>query len=351
MIVVFLDELFAPDASDDVRLVALLAGAYGRYKIELSPAYRPSRETAFHRWVEQQSAQIRARILVALEEGHKAPRYARAGGGREPTIIVEDRGEPLWPDTFEHGPARVPLAVAQDLLSRPLRLLLENDLNDWAFLEKVVPEAWKKRWSRAVEKRWIEPEHGGGIEGVRSKVEHVADDPARRLRTWAMFDSDGRRRKDASPQAEDTRKACEEWGVAHCRLERRAIENYIPRDTLYDWALRRRPAASRDAKLACVRAFYAMERDEHRHFFNMKDGFAGDEGSGQGVCSIYSDPSVDRVALRTGFHRSIAQHVWSDSERDGGGRPRVYAISEQAFVNDGFDVERNDIFQSIFSRL
>lgn len=324
MIVTLDEALFHAEVADDVALLSVICDGLGRYKVHTRPAYRPIDDNLVNRWVADQSARVQARARIVLEEGLKAPEYALERGAREPRLVVENRGEPEWPDSFDLGPARLPLSIARQLLARPLRLLLENGRNDWAFLAKVVPLAWKARWERAVAERWVEEHNAGGITEMRRIVEEqLAGDPVRRLRTWAMFDSDGQRTGDASQNSEDTRRACESWGVAHHRLVRRAIENYIPKAALFDWAWRRRPRAAQREKLSSVRAYFALPTDEERHYFDMK----------------------------AGFHNQLAQHVWSDAELDAAGRTIVYTIEETALLGNGFGPEREALFQSLFSRL
>lgn len=336
MIVTLDAALFAPEAADDIALIGVISRGHQRYKVQTWPAYRsrrdPLRAAVVHRWLEAQSPRVRERLHVVLEEGLKAPQYMLTGGARESCIIIEHREAPEWPDDLVQKPARLPLTAAQELLERPLHLLLENGRNDWAFLAKVVPTHWKARWERAVANRWLEQQNGGGITEMRRIAEEqLAMDHVRRLRTWAMFDSDGRHVGDASTQSEDTRKACEDWCIAYHRLRRRAIENYIPREVLYDWAWRRHPRAVQQEMLARVRAYCALAGDEDRHYFDMK----------------------------AGFHKELAQHVWSDDEKDDKGFPVVYAVREVDLERDGFGSnerdeapsERVELFQSLFSRL
>ena len=281
-------------------------------------------KAAINHWLVDQSARIRNRAKIALEDGLKAPEYALRGGAREPRVIVEMRETPEWPDSFDTGAARLSIADADALLARSLRLLLENGRNDWAFLTKVVPEEWRAKWDKAVTKRWIEEHNAGGITEMRRIIEEqLAFDPVRRLRTWAMFDSDGLHARDASQQSEDTRRACETWGVVYHRLQRRAIENYIPRESLYDWAFRRRHKADRDEMVARVRAHHALAADEERHYLDMKER----------------------------FHTQLAQHVWSDGEVTRDGHVVIYEITEVALASDGSGPEREQLFQSLFSRL
>lgn len=332
MLVVLDDALFRDEQADDVALLTVICEGKDRYKVCTRPAYRPAAREGVNWWLAQQSPRVQAVVRIVLEQGFKAPPYSPPGAPREPQIIVEHRDAPEWPDSFESGPARLPLASARELLLRPLRLLLENGRNDWSFLAKIVPSAWKARWRLAVEKRWIEEQNAGGITEMRRIIEvQLALDPVRRLRTWAMFDSDGQLPGDASDQARDAKAACETWQIAHHRLRRRAIENYIPKEVLTDWAWRRHHLADKREMAARVRAYCELETDGDRHHLDMKER----------------------------FHKHLAQHVWGDGELDFGGRPIVYQVSDDALVRDGFGVgqgsdklgEREELFQTLFSRL
>jgi hypothetical protein len=323
MIVTLEDELFKPDVADDADLVELICNGQRRYKVQTRPAYRPQEKRPVNAWLSNHSLKLQEKIKIVLEEGLRAPEYAFQSGAREPHIVVERQGSPEWPDSFDQGPARLPLPLAKAFVLRPLRLLLENGRNDWSFLNKVVPPSWKARWDLAISKGWIEEHNGGGISEMRRIIEErLAMDHVRRLRTWAMFDSDGERAGDASKDSKDTRAACEDWSIAFHPLRRRAIENYIPRETLKDWVLRRHHKSTRDEMLARLRAYCKLPTDEQRHYFDMKKG----------------------------FHEQIAQHVWSDAEKSGDGTHKVYAIAEAALLGDGFGPERDQLFQSLFSR-
>ena len=342
MIALLRDELFAGEETDDLALLALLGEQRGRYKVRLEPAYRPRGKTAFHRWLAAQSPRVQETIHLVLELGLKEREFRVPHG--EPKVIVERRAAPVWPDSFVDGPVRLPLEVAKDLLTQPLRLLLENVRNDWGFLKKVAPSVWEDRWSRAIEKRWIQPESGGGVTEIPNIIrEQIAEDHPRRLRTWVMFDSDGRQDGHRSGESQRALEACQEWKISHHPLRRRAIENYIPRDTLFDWARRQRREL-REEKLECVRAFCSLTA-EQRHYYNLKGGFKADSESGQGVSAIYGQVQPSGP-LWTGLHRNLAQDVWGE---DPDANP--FAVPETALENDGFGLERAQIFQSIFGML
>lgn len=331
MIIVLRDELFEGSLTDDVELVAAFTDGRDRHKIRLEPAYRAVGTTAFHAWLPRQSVRIQEHVRYVLEQGLKARDFQLPNP--EPKVILSRRAVAVWPDSFARGEAvELPLAQYRAIAGRPLRLLLENGRNDWGFLDKIVPPAWKNRWIGAVGAGWVEPEMGAGISELKNIVEQqVALDDVRRLRTWAMFDSDGRFPGHRSRQATAALDACSEWSVAHHLLERRAIENYIPRSTLFDW-LRRQPKRPRNRRSVGtaqtapaekgprVEAYLALSPGQRRHY-NVKEGFKADAESAEtldaackaAVIALYPPVVTDpRGPLWGGIHKTLAQDVWGD---------------------------------------
>lgn len=352
MIVILPEALFQEQPTDDLLLFGIFDEQNGRYKVQTRPPYVPQGATAFHRWLALQSVRVQEQIRDVLARGAKAPQYGMSGG--EATVIVERVPAPVWPHRSTGAPARLPPSVARDLLARPLHLLVENARNDSGFLNKIVPDSWRARWDRAIAQGWIEPEMGGGISEMLNVIEQkIAGDHARRARTWIMFDSDGKADGHRSSQSQAILEACLTHSISHHSLERRAIENYIPKATLFDWASRRPDRKSKDEKRACVKAYSDMT-SEQRHHYNLKDGFKQDAESTEKfakeiqakIDALYDAKLKDpRGPLWAGMHRQIAQEVWGEVE----GKP--YMIPEGALEADDFDPERAQIFQSIFGAL
>jgi len=352
VIVILPDALFQEQPTDDLLLFGIFDEQNGRYKVQIRPPYLPRGTTAFHGWLALQSVRAQEQIRDVLARGAKAPQYGMNGG--EPTVIVERVPTPIWPRGSTGAPARLPPGVAKDLLARPLHLLLENARNDFGFLNKIVPDSWRARWNRAIEQGWIKPEMGGGISEMLEVIEQkIAGDHARRVRTWIMFDSDGKADGHRSCQSGDILDACVTHCISHHSLERRAIENYIPKATLFDWASRRPDRKSKDEKRACVKAYSDMT-PEQRHHYNLKDGFKQDAESNEKIPAdmqakidaLYDSTLKDpRGPLWVGMHKKIAQEVWGEVE----GKP--YMIPEGALGADDFEPERAQIFQSIFGAL
>jgi len=312
MIVTLLSDLFEREDTDALALFAIIGEGQHRYKVRLRPAYRPQGERPFHRWFVRQPIELQERIHAVLERGLREREYTREVEVEVHSALVDE-----WPVPPNMSVVRVSLATASKLLVRPLRLLLENGRNDWGFLKKIVAEPWRPRWERAIENGWLEQDVGGGIDELRKFLEmEVAINQPRRIRTWTMFDSDANADGEPSWSAKETKNICDKYGIAYHLLERRAIENYIPRKTLEEWAWRR-PKVHREQARTAVREYMELT-PEKRYFFNVKEGIHGD----------------------------LAPEVWGDNSPDG-----PYASLADGLAGDGFNGERDRIFQSIFAML
>lgn len=246
----------------------------------------------FEAWLGQQSPRMGTMIRTVLDRGLTDWDFQVP----EPSIRVVHHGSPSWPDSFSDGAVTLPISMIADFIDRPLRLLLENGRNDFGFLGKIVPRTWREDWRNAVERGWILSQGAGLTELTQVIRTQIALDHAYRLRTWVMFDSDGRVSGHLTTSARKALDTCKEWKMAHHVLERRAIENYIPKAQLFDLAARR----AVDEKIqidyirfihACVEAYFAME-NEQRHYYNLADGFKADANSQEKL----DDPTKTRLA-------------------------------------------------------
>lgn len=333
---------------DDMVLIELFRLGRHRYKVRTRPSFRETGTQRIHHWLNAQGERVQAQVALVLRRGLEEADYRPPAGRREPLVIIENRAQPDWPDTFDRGPARMP-PDEQTLrfLQQPLEALLEDDDNDWGFLRKTILRSWRRRFEQAIERGWLKPRNGGGITSFTKKVTNLINDNKRRLRTWALFDSDARDvdpttgREIPSQQANDAEIACTDVVPFH-RLRRRAIENYAPRAMLDYWASQcSNPIEMRER----VRAFYSMSR-EQRHYFNMAGGFNADAKSG-GVAALFDDVSREcRRELENGFasRNNRFKNIWGSDE---------FGVEERWLDNDddGWCGEREQLFDSLIASM
>ena len=156
--------------------------------------------------------------------------------------------------------------------------------NDGNFVLAVAKQEIRQQLLEALEQQWISFENAGGIGSIPRRAREFGASPRDRLRCFLLFDSDARLPGRPSRQAIEAADRCAEGRLPFHRLERRAIENYIPVPALQRWAYGSRPGRDRPRRVARVRAISRMTPDQRNHF-NLADGFTGDRDSQEWPCA------------------------------------------------------------------
>ncbi|MBK8259264.1 MAG: hypothetical protein IPK82_42235 [Polyangiaceae bacterium] len=173
----------------------------------------------------------------------------------------------------------LPIADAIDLLLQPYRIVLENNVNDRAFLMAIAGAEERQMLALAEKRASLVFEMGGGTTIVPRIAEIRRTESLRRLAS-VMVDSDALRPPTQGEThqsvegvlARDARReAADEFTGVHLQvLRRRAIENYLTIPSLRRWA------RGDDDLRATVDVFEALSPSQQYHY-NMKNGFAGDQ--------------------------------------------------------------------------
>lgn len=197
----------------------------------------------------------------------------------------------IAPTNTDWSQGRLDLHAALLLLHMPLRVKVEDAENDGAFLQSMALPAHRRFMEQALEQRWAELEHSGGIDGIikhLTRVSTPADDSTwrSRVRTWVMFDRDADETNRSAPstKSEQARQKLGSgaldlpWNPGGHQLRRRAIENYVPLATLSSWWAQNgsNDQPLRAAKVAALGKLSA----NFRYQFNMKRGLVGDIPNG-----------------------------------------------------------------------
>jgi hypothetical protein len=223
------------------------------------------------------------------------------------------------------SPPRLSPSDALNLVDIPFKILLENGRYDRAFLLAMTPSAHRPFL------QWLEHSDqlvflgGGGLGELRMLVEEqIARKDHRRLTHWAMFDSDAAAPGLPSDHATRAQEACEAADVPCYMLQRRALENYVPKAALYDWvASDRRKATQRRAS---IDAFFRMT-DDQRHHYHFKDGLSPNPGVAE--VALYGGvkgpdrtiliKGVDNKAIGRLFADAKQDRIWAQVDKDGSG--------------------------------
>ncbi|RYG88909.1 MAG: hypothetical protein EON59_02995 [Alphaproteobacteria bacterium] len=311
MKLVLTDSLF--EAADDLHLLGLLHRAL-RKRCYL--AVRSPNSIDYHRW----------------RDG--LPRERRDAWDRLlDWTLLDSTVHPLCTVEVIEGdvsdwaakPPKLTATDAMDLIDQPFQILLENARYDRAFLLAMAGPAYRPLLERLETEGRLAFWGVGGLSELRLVVEQrVALRPGRRLSHWALFDSDAAAPGHVSDEARRAAASCRAVSIPFHRLERRAIENYVPMGALYDWADADR--RWRDARRPLVQSFAQLDEAQRRHF-HFKSGFSANPT--QEEAALFATvPGAARQALRGGmssadigrlFHNDIRGRIRAQVDKDGAG--------------------------------
>jgi hypothetical protein len=272
-------------------------------------------------WLAQRSPEDREECMLAV-------RTSQSLETREPSQWVI-RADTISRSNWRTAPPHVTVSDALTILRKPFCVLLEDEESDRHFL-LCMATAEERTFLLDMEKRnGLTFGHGGGLPNMERRVRAEKNEhPHARLRLWLLFDSDALRPSTPSAQSRSLQKCCGRQ-IEHHQLERRSIENYLPRRALALWAVSRpEEKVGRNAKM---KAFVGMNLMQRSHF-NMKSGFQDDHQRDPGAGDLYDNLTAeDRKVLNAGFGTRIAQlfangHVTESALRDDGGWQEVNTV-------------------------
>ncbi|WP_265595996.1 hypothetical protein [Verrucomicrobium sp. BvORR106] len=205
-----------------------------------------------------------------------------------------------------------PLVKVSDVLTflaRPFRILVENRRNDRAFLLSFAKPWMREKIVNFESQGWLIFDHCGGLGEMLNSLRDMRERAIEQLRTYVVFDHDGLRRARPSQSSTLVSEACQPHILFH-RLERRMIENYMPRELLGIWA-------NKEKKAELVAAFLSLN-EEQRHFYNFKGGLHSDaRRTDDPEANTFSGLDSTRTnQLRNGFGRGIVDLFRQESYWD-----------------------------------
>jgi hypothetical protein len=372
-----LDEsLFTAAHIELLPLLECIALGYDeRHLILCDPPFAPDGAEVINAWLQAREPMLRRELATILDQANEA---SITTNNKAATIRIIAGRDSDW-QAKPHP--RLTIRDALQLLREPLHILLEDAISDLAFLLRLAPERQRERLSNALAQGWAIADHAGGVDGIRRVFELLKDATPRRrierLRHWIMFDhdSDERARHKANPktdailQALQAERPDDPWPLAAYRLERRAIENYLPTPSLRRW--------SSDDYIQ--RACDALEslRDNAHHAacqYNMKAGLRGDlfnapkplkdtlnserdtlradlERLGKLCLDEHCDPifrgrpDTERAALVYGFTQNIADLYTRDDD------PGFDEAFQAEYDRGGHALTREAILEQLLQRL
>ena len=298
MIVLLEPDVFVEAASADL-MVLLWLGATGRHRIAVLDEKAP----AYIAWLGQQDE-------ITRSEWQRVVGESVLQQVREPSyhqVWIAARGDSTW----SYPNPILTVADAIDLLLRPYRVLVENGFSDRAFLLSMCDRATREFLEEWCSREWVEIEHCGGNDHLEKRAKEARKHAGTRMRHSAIFDGDGMRPGISSTKSRGIRDLCYP-DVHYHQLERRAIENYLPRAAMERWVKLAHGQARRE-RAAQVAAVFSLSVDQRAHY-NMKEGFAGDVPNAHRAGDLFNGLAAETLRLLDeGLDKKIAKLYQDDA--------------------------------------
>jgi hypothetical protein len=227
-------------------------------------------------------------------------------------------------------PPQLTLADAARLSRVPAELVVENARNDRTFLEVFAFQDQLDKLEEAVSEGALTITSRGGITEMCALARERRRDKFAAFRTYFLCDSDALAPGIRSP---DAKALAAIWPANFHVLNRRAAENYLPREALDRWAGNR---SDQVKKVAAFFGKYFNENPARRHHFNMKKGFAKDDKHDRKAerGTLYDAiPVPDQEALSSGFGPKVREAYepppsQDELVREGGWHELNHVVSE-----------------------
>ncbi|PBB90346.1 hypothetical protein CK215_22090 [Mesorhizobium sp. WSM3864] len=208
-------------------------------------------------------------------------------------------------------------------------------MNDKAFILGVASDEYRKRLLKLENDGFLEFANGGGITTLLQQIQPIVNPRGVDWhRTATLIDSDALQPGAPSHQSLAVLNFCAQHSLWCHQLQRRSIENYLPREILRGWAY----TGKAPQKRKVFEAFVGMSSSQREHY-NMKTGFQGDEDrQGPNCGTLYHNiVGATRASLMNGFGSHIAKLYSSE------------AISQDHLRRDGSENELRSLVTEILA--
>jgi hypothetical protein len=241
MIIWFDDAIFSGQVAQIDCLALLRQAALRRHTVLISDdplQCLPSTMPNFTAWYETLPVGLQAEVDLLRERISLASANAVVRSSTQ-RILVSERHWAL------SQTCQIDVATALHALAQPLHILVENQINDGAFLRAVMPSDWRNKLQQWEERGQLRFVQGGGITEIKKFIERYSDDQHARTaygypaEMWwylhfVIYDHDG----DAEEMPSSDATAIYEFlqtkqrSKQGHRLNRRRQEHYMPKDAM-----------------------------------------------------------------------------------------------------------------------
>lgn len=190
-------------------------------------------------WRNSLSLALQAEVELLRQRLAMVPANAVARSNMQRMLVSEQS----W--SLTHACCQIDVATALHALAQPLHILVENQINDGAFLRATMPADWREKlrqWEARGQLRFVQ---GGGITEILkfiqrySQNQHAITEYGYPAEMWwylhfIIYDHDGDSATKPSSEAEqidEFLRASLKSKRAH-RLRRRCQEHYLPQQAM-----------------------------------------------------------------------------------------------------------------------
>jgi hypothetical protein len=183
------------------------------------------------------------------------------------TSIFINKLKVVWPNLGQAVHSRsISIDSAINHAQAPFRLYVENGRNDRQFLLAFTTPDQRDKFAILEKLHGLTFVHTGGITEMLALIQaDIAAQVTSPNYSWAVFDCDSLQPGVPSAHSQKLSHTCDVLGIPQTQLQRRAIENYIPPNSLRYWVYlgkkKRIARATRGSRL--FRRIYYLPRTIH----------------------------------------------------------------------------------------
>jgi hypothetical protein len=218
--------------------------------------------------------------------------------------------------TVSNWQTRTPSLTIDDAINvctRSFRVVVENNRYDRGFLLSVAAMEQRQKLLALERSGFMEFQQGGGINEILEWVKYkIASGTDLKSLCFIIFDGDARYPDEPSPTAIELYNVLKNNDIPRHRLQRRAIENYLPTETLRHW-VRKGQRGERKSRENKLKAYCDELTASQKHYYNLKLGFGGDRADSSKAKDLYDNLNASTTQhLERGFGKRISAYFRED---------------------------------------
>lgn len=292
-----------------------------------------NKEDAVDTWLKTRHRNEKATWENVINHSDKAQAKHRLSD--KINVNMDGTGKSDW----TANPPQLNLTDAVNLAGQAKRVILENSRADRNFILAMADDALRKRMLELEANGRLIFFHAGGNGELKMQLEgtHIPLQGSRYF-CWVLIDSDAPIPGAISDPAKRIIDLCDKSNIRRYCLNRRAIENYLPRQAMIDAVSE--GVLDNKVNEPQIEAFFKLTTSQ-RHHFHMKKGLDDHSCKNSNQYDPAKDPNIK--AIQHGFGDKISKIYNCDEKK----LPILYKL----FAADGATSEMSSPFNELKSMI